>query len=145
MHRRATRRKLVFRIPAIICLSAASAVFLWYRATEHQLGATGENVVKNSIAAEYQRYHLSRANLSAMEKAKLLSAIQNMKIKSLTARGENKNLVVRVEVEPTKVKPPGLPNVQYYQLKYSSLTGWTSQGKTTAENYYLSNFKRFYN
>jgi hypothetical protein len=140
-----TKRKFGTPLAGIICLLAASGVTLWYHSTEKHLGATGENLVKNSIAAEYQRYHLARAGLSTVEKAKLLSTIQSMKILSLTARGPNKKLVVRVEVEPTKVQPPGFSNVQYYQLKYSSLTGWTSEGRTTAENYYLSDLNRFYN
>jgi hypothetical protein len=145
MYRWTTRPKVVTTISGIFCLFAASAVLLWYHSTERQLNASGENVVKNSIAAEYQRYHLSRPDLSAEQKADLLSAIQKMKILSLTARGVKQNLVVRVEVEPTEVQPPGFSNVQYYHLKYSSLTGWTNEGRTTAQNYYFSDLNRFYN
>lgn len=145
MYRRATRRKVVTIIPGIVCLIAASSVLLYYHGSETRLNTTGENMVKNTVAAEFQRYHLSRPDLSTAEKAKLLTAIQKMKILSLTARGANENPVVRVEVEPTKVQPPGFSNVQYYQLKRSSLTGWSNEGRTSAQNYYLSNFSHFYN
>lgn len=145
MIRRTARRKVVTVLPAIFCLSAASAAILWYQITLKDLGTTGENIIKNSLAAEYQRYHLSRTNLSPAEKAKLLSAIQEMKILSLTARGPGNDLVVRVEVAPNKIQPPGFSNIQYFQLKYSSLSGWANQGRTTAEQYYFSDLNRLYN
>jgi hypothetical protein len=145
MYGRTTRHKVVKVIPAIFCLSTAIVVMIWYQNTVKHLGATGEKIVINTIAAEYQRYHLSRADLSIVEKAKLLSDIQKMKIRSLTARGESENLVVRIEVEPNTIQPPGLPTVQYYQLKYSSLSGWANKGRTTAENYYFSDLNRLYN
>ncbi|WP_455210912.1 hypothetical protein [Kaarinaea lacus] len=123
-----------------------AGITTWFCSSAISLNPTSENVVKNSIAAEYQRYHLSRQDLSAEQKASLLQAIQKMKIRSLSARGEPQNhLIVRVEVEPTTAQPPGLSNVLYYQLKYSSLTGWASDGRTTAENYYLFDFNRLYN
>ena len=145
MHKWATRCKVATVIPGIICFLAVGAAVNYYKNEEIHLNTTGENVVKNSIAAEYQRYHLSRTNLSKSEKARLLTAIQKMKILSLTARGAKESLVVRVEVEQTKAQPPGFSNIHYYQLKYSSLTGWANEGRTTAENYYFSEFNRFYN
>jgi len=145
MYRRAARRKVVAIAPAIFCLLAASGIIYWYQSTIRHLSPTGENIVKNSVAAEYQRYHLSRTDLSSTEKARLLTAIQKMKILSVTARGISENLVVRVEVEPNRIQPPGFSNVQYYQLKHSSLSGWTNEGKTSAENYYFSDFNQLYN
>ena len=123
-----------------------AGVTTWFCGSVISLNPISESVVKNSIAAEYQRYHLSRTDLSPSQKANVLSAIQNIKIRSLTARGEPQHrLIVRVEVEPITAQPPGLSTILYYQLKYSSLTGWASEGRTTAENYYLSDFNRLYN
>lgn len=116
-----------------------TVISVWYCSAAISLDATEQNVIKNSIAAEYQRYHLSRDDLTRAQKASLLGTIQQMKIRSLSARGEPEHrLIVRVEVEPTIAKPPGFADVMYYQLSYSPLTGWSSEGRTTAENYYLS-------
>jgi hypothetical protein len=130
-----TQQKLITLISGI-----ALALFgVWYSSAAISLGSTEQNIVKNSIAAEYQRYHLSRNDLTATQKASLLGAIQNMQIRSLSARGDpDSHLIVRVEVEPTTAKPPGFANVLYYRLNYSPLTGWSNQGRATAEEYYLS-------
>lgn len=118
---------------------ALTAFSFWYSSAAISLGSTEQNIVKNSIAAEYQRYHLSRNDLTATQKASVLSAIQNLKIQSLSARGDTGHrLIVRVEVEPTEATPPGFANVLYYELIYSPLTGWSNQGRATAEEYYLS-------
>ncbi len=121
-----------------------TAIVSWLLQSSGSLNPTSESVVKNSIATEYQRYHLSRKELNPQQKANLLMAIQRLKIRSLSARGEPEHCVI-VRVEPTAEQPPGMPNVLYYQLRYSSLTGWASEGRTTAENYYLSDFNRLYN
>lgn len=124
-------------IPAVLLIG----ITIWFCNSIVSLNPTSTSVVKNSIAAEYQRYHLSRNDLTPEQKANVLSTIQKIKIRSLSARGEpHHHLIVRVEVEPNTAQPPGLSNVLYYQLKYSPLTGWASEGRTTAENYYLSEF-----
>lgn len=132
-------RRLKHNMLMLLIGMTLAAMSVWYYNAAISLSSTEQNIVKNSIAAEYQRYHLSRNDLTMFEKANLLSTIQNMKIRSLSARGEPEHrLIVRAEVEPTTAKPPGLDDVLYYQLNYSPLTGWSSEGRTTAEQYYLS-------
>jgi len=60
----------------------------WFLQSSVSLNPTSKSVVKNSIATEYQRYHLSRKELNPQQKANLLMTIQRLKIRSLSARGE---------------------------------------------------------
>lgn len=107
---------------------------------EKALDNQGKNVIKNSVATEYQRYYLSKNDISPEDKILFLRKIQKLKFRSVSARAAQDDVIVRVEVEPTHALPPGTSTVQYYRLKHSPLTGWQNDGKTSATNYYFRNF-----
>jgi hypothetical protein len=99
-----------------------------------------KELIKNHVAADFQRYYLSKNNISAADKAKVLSAIQLLSIDDISARGKGANAVVRIELAPSKVQPPGTTNIQYHRIKRSELTGWHHDGQVSAFQYYLPIF-----
>lgn len=117
--------------------------FYQISSTNESLDSNGKFLLKNKIAAEYQKYYLSKEDLSSVEKARLLTQIQKLEFKSLTALGSGDDLVVRVELKPLNIRPPQFSDIQYHQLKYSNLTGWRHNGKSTAVNFYLSTLQSY--
>lgn len=125
-------------------LAAGIAIlaFLGYQfhAARASLDNAGREVVEQWLAAEYQRYHLSRTDLDDAQRAELLLAAADVDIVSLDARGKPESLAVRVEIEPGAAHPPGSPSIRYLRMEHSLLTGWHHRGKLRPWEYYLTLF-----
>ena len=114
--------------------------FLGFRYTTavQTLDTDGRQAISEWVAAEYQRYHLARTDLSEGDKAALLLKTESVDLVSLEARGRPERMAVRVEIEPNVAHPPGTPYVRYYTLEYSTVTGWRHKGDITALQYHLT-------
>ena len=111
-----------------------------YLSAKHSLDTDGKQVVKDWIISEYQRYHLARSDISDEEKAELLLQSKDVEIKSMSARGDLDNMIVRVEIEPNAAHPDTMDYVQYYKLRYSKLNGWQHVLNVGSFSYYTAFF-----
>jgi hypothetical protein len=69
-----------------------------------------------------------------------LLAGQNVTFTSVAARGAPDNMFVRAEIL-VDGSPPGDSNgTRYYQMSYSTITGWRMTRETTALAYYATIF-----
>ncbi len=120
----------------------AILAFLGYQfhAARASLDGAGREVIEQWLAAEYQRYHLSRTELDDEQRARVLIDAADVDILALDARGKPESLAVRVEIAPGAAHPPGSPLVRYYRMEHSLLTGWHHRGKLRAWQYYLTMF-----
>ena len=114
--------------------------FLGYRyvTAVQALDTDGREAVREWVAAEYQRYHLARTDISDEEKAAILLETQAINLVSMDARGRPERMAVRVEIEPNIAHPPGTPYVRYYNLEHSIATGWRHKGDITALQYHMT-------
>lgn len=103
-----------------------------YVAAFTSLDSDGKKVIENWITAEYQRYHLSRNDISDEIKAELLLKTKSLNIISMTSRGGVDSMAVRVEIEKNDAHPPSMSYVQYYKLEYTSVSGWHHSRNITA-------------
>ena len=102
------------------------------------LESDGRAAVREWIAAEYQRYHLARGEISDEQKAAILLTTRQVELVSMEARGKPERMAVRVEIEPNDAHPPGSPHVRYFNLEYSIATGWRHRGDISAMQYHLT-------
>jgi len=102
------------------------------------LDTNGKKVIQDWVASEYQRYHLARTDLSDEEKGAILLHTKSIELVSMTARGGLDSMSVRVVIGENEAHPDGMEYIQYYKLKYSSVSGWQHSRTITALRYYLS-------
>jgi hypothetical protein len=126
---------------AVVVLLAIVA-FLGFRfaTARATVGTEGAEVLRQWVAAEYQRYHLDRTDLSDEERARVLLATDSVRFRTVSGRGSPDDMVVRVEIEPSSAHPPDTPYVRYYRMEYSTVTGWHHRGNVTALAYHLAFF-----
>ena len=65
---------------------------------------------------------------------------ENFEVVSVTRRGVDKNIIVRVEVNYKGEIPSDGMNVRYLRMNYSMVTGWRVERETSKWNYYLASF-----
>ena len=102
------------------------------------LDTEGREMIEQWIAAEYQRYHLARTDISDEEKVALLLQTQSIELTSLQARGQPKHMSVRVEIAPNAAHPPGSPYVRYFRMDHSMTAGWRHRGDISELRYHLT-------
>jgi hypothetical protein len=126
-------------LPAVV-LAVGLVAFAGFRFLRAQttLDDDGADVLRQWVTAEYVRYHLDRTDLTDEERAVFLLAADTVDVASLTARGRPDRTLVRLTVVPGTAHPPGTPTVRYYQMHYSTVTGWHLDRERTALSYYLA-------
>lgn len=126
-------------LPAVLII-VALAVFAGFRLLRANttLDTDGADVLRQWISAEYARYHLDRVELTDEERAVFLLATDSVEFSSLTARGRPDHTLVRLEILPGTAHPPGAATVRYYQMSYSTVTGWHLDRERSALSYYLA-------
>jgi len=124
-------------LPAVLIILtlAAFAGFRLLRANT-TLDTDGAEVLRQWITAEYARYHLGRTELTDEERAVFLLAVDSVEFRTLTARGRPDRTMVRLELVPGTAHPAGAATVRYYQMNYSTVTGWHLDRERTALSYY---------
>ena len=124
----------------VVLLAIVAFVAFRFATARATLDTEGAEVLRQWVAAEYQRYHLNRADLTDEERARVLLATDSVRFRTISGRGSPDDMVVRVEIERNRAHPPGTPYVRYYRMEYSTVTGWHHRGDVTALAYYLAFF-----
>lgn len=64
----------------------------------------------------------------------------NFEVVSLTRHGSGDRIVARVEIRYRGDPPPHRPEVRYFGMEHSMLTGWRVRRETSKWSYYLTVF-----
>lgn len=124
----------------VVLLAVVAFVGFRYVTARATLGTEGSEVLRQWVAAEYQRYHLARTDLTDEERAPFLLAADSVRFQAISGRGSPDDMVVRVEIAATPAHPPGTPRVRYYRMEHSPVTGWHHRGNASALSYHLAIF-----
>ncbi len=81
---------------------------------------------------------LEAENVDELARDLIETAEAEVEIVSIKARGNGSRPVARVEILIGGQAPAGEDAVQYFKMRYSGLTGWKVEHKTSAMAYYLS-------
>ncbi len=104
------------------------------------LDTQGREELEMWISGELIRPMLADSTTSLAERGEAILGASQVEIRKLSALGTLDDLVVRVELEPDDVLPPGTELVRYYRMSYSIVTGWRHRGPASALRYYLAVF-----
>lgn len=113
---------------------------LWQAHARTQIDTQGRARMERWVQAEVIRPLLKDTTQSLAEQGAALEQASSVKIRSLTIHGPTNHAVVRVELAPSPALKPGTKMVRYYRVRYSSISGWTPAGPTTALAWYLAAF-----
>ena len=105
-----------------------------------KLDTQGRAQLEAWVQSEVIRPILADTTRSLAEQGAAVLQASSVTIQSLAVHGSLSKAVVRVELAPNPALPPGTAMVRYYRMRYSSLTGWTHSGNTTALSWYLAAF-----
>ncbi len=104
------------------------------------LDTQGREELEIWISGELIRPMLADSTTPLAERGEAILGASQVEIRKLSALGTLDDLVVRVELEPDDVLPPGTELVRYYRMSYSIVTGWRHRGPASALRYYLAVF-----
>ena len=90
----------------VVLLAIVAFVAFRYTTARATLDTEGAEVMRQWVAAEYQRYHLDRTDLTDEERARLLLATDSVRFRTISGRGSPDDMVVRVEIEPSAALLP---------------------------------------
>ncbi len=127
---------------AVIAIIVGAIGFgISYTMASADLDQTGEALIQREIYFEYLGYaHAEDEKNGTREVSRQLNGRSDIKIVSLSGRGTRESMIVKVEVEPHPVQPPGTELVRYFQLRHSHLGGWSVWGKSSSFAYYTRLF-----
>jgi hypothetical protein len=103
--------------------------------------------VKTELAADYARQLLPElqeatqapdADSDGIERMVGTISVDNIEIVSISARGRGDDVVVRVEIEVQGQDPPDGERTRYFEMRHSSLTGWSVRHEVGKWSYYLT-------
>lgn len=138
-----TGRKAVVVIAVVLIVAG-----LRLSAGRATLPNDGADALRVWLHAEYVREGLPaleqaiQANDDAAAEAQTREILARDRIVfgSLKARGSTSEVVVRVEIQVDGGAPPVGPNVRYFLMEHSMITGWRMVYETSAMSYYLKFF-----
>ncbi len=73
---------------------------------------------------------------AAAAAAEMTARAGRVRLTSIRAKGSSTEPIVRVEIEVDGKAPPDNRPVRYFQMRYSTVTGWRMVRETTAFAYY---------
>jgi hypothetical protein len=123
----------------VLVLLAGAVVFREVTARS-KLDPQGRAALEAWVQGEMIRPILGDTSQSLADRGAALAQASSVTIRSLAVRGRLQNAVVRVELAPNPVLPPGTDLVRYYRMQYSEITGWRHHGSATVLNWYLAAF-----
>ncbi len=99
------------------------------------------NILKRWIAAEYQRQHQTRSKLADGDQPPVMQESIDVRFREVRARGTANRMIFKVEIEPGKWDVEGSPRTRYFEMRYSTVTGWSSVPISSSElRYFLAWF-----
>ncbi len=105
-------------------------------------GAATEQI-KLQLRGEYVSAALQGVDTDAMTdeemeaKGQELLKLEDIQFTSIKARGRGDDVRVKLEIQVSGGDPPDGRRVRYYQMSYSTITGWRVRHEITALSYYL--------
>jgi hypothetical protein len=129
--------------PAVIALVAIGGLYgLTFVVSRRALDDKGLAPIRHQLQGEYTTALLpgvdpQNPDPAAIEK---LTALEHIEFASVSVRGFGSTVIVRLEPRVDGAPPPDGKDVRYFQMSYSSLTGWRLDHQSTAWRYYTRLF-----
>jgi len=122
---------------ALILLGFAGFKLVNARAS---LPSEGLERIQMQLIGEYSSHISRQETLTLEEKADLLNAANELLITEYNARGKPDKMIVQIKLAPNEAQPLNSANTRYFEMKYSSLTGWQLIRETTPWSFRSNNF-----
>jgi len=129
--------------PAVIALVVIVGLYgLTFVVSRRALGDDGLTPIRHQLQGEYAAVLLPGVDPQNPDPAAVerLTALEHIEFASVSVRGFGSDVIVRVEPRVDGAPPPDGRDARYFEMTYSSLTGWRLEHQTTAWRYYTRLF-----
>jgi hypothetical protein len=129
--------------PAVIVIAMVVVLYgLTFVVSRSSLDDEALSPIRLQLQGEYTSAVLPELdpNDPDPEVVERLTELDQIEFASVSARGSGEKVIVRVEPLVNGQPPPDGRDVRYYQMSWSSLTGWRMRRETTAFSYYTTLF-----
>lgn len=126
---------------AVVLVLLAAAGFVGYRmiASHVAVDDDARAVVQLALAGEYAAATLDDGDAGFLEKAEQLFDLRKVRIVSADGRGDERRMMVRVDVRVGEDSPPDGSPVRYFRLVRGEL-GWRIDEPVTGWDYFVALF-----
>lgn len=110
-----------------------------YSAMQNSLSDQGAEALRLWLGSEILRHHQALdEHYSVEERVAYSEAASNIEFVALSAIGTGKKVAVKAVLKPNPYLPPGRGLTRYFQMRYSTITGWSYEREISKLSYYMS-------